>query len=509
MKTLRAALLSSLVAAALLSSALLAAAPVQPVTPDALPQVRAVLQMLHDLSGKYTLTGQHNYPAAGSRNSAFAARYIGRTPVIFASDWGFAKAGDQDSYLARPEIVQEAIRQWRRGCLVAMCWHAPPPTADEPVTFRPLPGSNPDKLQSVQGRLTDEQFRDLLTPGTPIYEHWCRQVDRVAGFLRQLQDAGVPVLWRPFHEMNGDWFWWGGRTGKYGTAALYRQLFNRFVHVDHLRNLIWVWNVDRVHNPHMEDAKYFPGINYVDVLALDVYQNDFAQSYYDRLVKLSQGKPLALAEVGNPPSPEILRRQPRWVYYATWVNMVRNTSHRQYDALLRDPRILNLEDPAYWRAMAPVRAAAGLPALHVALPPADFTGTWEFDGDRSDLGPMGGAFVPARLDVVERDHRLTIRSTRIIEYGPDQVTEQQLPLDGTPVKSDFVNSPEVTTARLSPDGRQLSLDANISPTWAPPGTRITVHDTWTLSEGGSVLTVKRTTDSSQGKQQQTLIYDRR
>ena len=221
-------------------------AAVQPVTPNASPEVRAVLQMLHDISGKYTLTGQHNYPNTRSRNSEFAAKYIGKTPAIFASDWGFAKAGDTDSYLARPDIVQEAIRQYRRGSLVAICWHAVPPTADEPVTFRPLPGSDPNRLASVQGRLTDDQFKDVLTPGTALYQHWCAQVDAIAVFLKQLQDAHVPVLWRPYHEMNGDWFWWGGRTGEHGTIALYRQLFDRLVNHHHLNNLIWVWSMDRV-----------------------------------------------------------------------------------------------------------------------------------------------------------------------------------------------------------------------------------------------------------------------
>jgi len=44
--------------------------------------------------------------------------------------------------------------------------------------------------------------------------------------------------------MNGNWFWWGGRPGKDGSAALYRQIYDRFVNVHHLDNLVWVWNVN-------------------------------------------------------------------------------------------------------------------------------------------------------------------------------------------------------------------------------------------------------------------------
>ena len=67
-----------------------------------------------------------------------------------------------------------------------------------------------------------------------------------AGF----QDAHVPVV-RPYHEMNGDWFWRGGRTGQYSTAALYRQLFDRLVNHHHLNNLIWVWSMV-AHRPAKE-----------------------------------------------------------------------------------------------------------------------------------------------------------------------------------------------------------------------------------------------------------------
>src|SRR6185503_20209418 len=92
----------------------------QPVTPNASPEARALLQLLHDISGKHTLTGQHNYPNTKSRNSEFAAKYLGKTPVIWGSDLGHAKAGDTDSYLARPDIVKEAIRQHQLGAIVAL-----------------------------------------------------------------------------------------------------------------------------------------------------------------------------------------------------------------------------------------------------------------------------------------------------------------------------------------------------------------------------------------------------
>ena len=483
---------------------------IKPATPNASPEVRALLEVLYATSDIYTLTGQHNYPATKSRNSQFAASYTGKTPAIFSSDWGHAKSGDSDSYLARPDIVQEAIRQHPLGALVTICWHAVPPTADEPITFRALPNADSKVLASVQGRLLDEQFKDVLTPGTALHQKWCAQVDAIALFLRQLEAAHVPVLWRPYHEMNGDWFWWGGRPGESGTVALYRQLFDRLVNHHHLTNLIWVWSVDRPAKPGMEHAKFFPGIDYVDVLALDVYGNDFAPAYYDSLVALSQGKPVTLGEVGNPPAPEILAQQPKWAYYVTWAGMVRNTTKKQYAALAKDPRILGLEDPAYAAAMAPYRKACGLPPIHFTPPPADFSGTWVLNEEKSALGRMGAAAAPARLDVVQLGDALTIRTTQIVEFADDRVTEEKLTLDGAESKSEFMNSPRVTAAHRSASSDQLVMESTVAFAWGPPGSKLTMKDTWTLLEDGKVLSIQRSGLSFRGEPQiLTLVFDRR
>ena len=321
------------------------------------------MQFIYSLSGKYTLMGQHNFPIEKDSDSRVAAAYIGKAPAIWSIDYGFAKAGDKDSYLVRAATVEEAKRQNKMGAIITMCWHAVPPTANEPVTFRPLRGADTNALASVQGRLTDQQFKDVLTPGTALNQHWTAQIDTIAYYLKQLQKARVAILFRPYHEMNGSWFWWGGRTGEYSTQALYRQLFDRLVNYHKLNNLIWVWSVDRPTKPGMEFSNFYPGNKYLDILALDVYGSDFKQDYYDKLNALSQGKPITLGEVGSPPTPEILNNQPKWSYWVIWAGMEHYTPKKQFDALVNDPRVLGLNDPEYIKAINPFRKTIGLPLL--------------------------------------------------------------------------------------------------------------------------------------------------
>jgi mannan endo-1,4-beta-mannosidase len=339
---------------------------VSPVTPNASPEAVALLNFICRISGRHTLTGQHNFPNTKDDSTQRARQVCGKAPAVFGQDFGFARPGDKDAAAARPEIVAECRRQHESGSIITLCWHAVPPTADEPVTFRPPRGqtaTNP--LTTVQGQLTDAQWNDLITPGTALHRRWCAQVDVIAGYLRQLQAARVPVLWRPYHEMNGEWFWWGGRRGDRGTTVLYRQLFDRLVHHHRLNNLIWVWSVDRPAAPGRQFADYFPGTNYFDIASLDVYRSDFRQSYYRDLLKLAAGKPMALAEVGPAPTIAVLERQPKWAWWMTWAGMGAGrgvVATNDLRTLVNNPRSWSRSDPAYIEAIAPIRAASGLPA---------------------------------------------------------------------------------------------------------------------------------------------------
>ena len=325
-----------------------------PVNPHASPEARALLGYLYSISGHYILTGQHNYPNTIANWTDRAYDFTGKYPAVFGQDFGFQGGADKDSTLARPALVEEAMRQYRNGAIVTFTWHAVRPTDDEPVTFH----------DSVQGHLSDFEWRELLTPGTDLYKRWCAQVDVIAGYLKQLRDAHIPVLWRPYHEVNGNWFWWGGRKGKDGSAALYRQLYDRFVNYHHLDNLVWVWNANAPGaggsgpGPY---ADYFPGLEYADVLSVDIY-GEFKQSFYDTLVALSAGKPVALGEVGGLPSPATLEEQPRYAWFMTWSEFIEMSNPLEaVRAVYDDARALSRDDPRLSEAMAAIRKMSPAP----------------------------------------------------------------------------------------------------------------------------------------------------
>lgn len=285
-----------------------AEAPLRPVTPEPSPEAVDLLQFLYSVSGKHTLVGQHCAPLLGSTRLVAAYKLTKHYPALFGQDFGFSAPGTWDGINFRQQLVDEAIRRHAEGFIITLMWHAVPPTQNEPVDFE----------TSIQSHLTDQQWQDLITPGTEINERWKSQVDVIAWHLRQLRDANVPVLWRPYHEMNGKWFWWGQKAGASGYQKLYRMLFDRLARFHRLNNLIWVFDADELRDGVDPYDAYFPGQYVVDVLATDIYQNGFARKDYDQLLTLAGDKPIALGEVGRVPPAEILRDQPRWTWFMNW-----------------------------------------------------------------------------------------------------------------------------------------------------------------------------------------------
>ncbi len=140
---------------------------------------------------------------------------------------------------------------------------------------------------------------DLYTPGNDAYDMWHADMDRKAGWLDELQDADVVVLWRPLHEMNGCWMWWCCRD-QTKFVNVWRHMFDYFTDTKGLNNLLWVYAPNR--GPVTYAAEYYyPGDDYVDIVGLDYYLDSgdldlIGERGWPELKAL--GKPMALTEFG-------------------------------------------------------------------------------------------------------------------------------------------------------------------------------------------------------------------
>jgi len=322
------------------------------VNPDASPRARKLLDFLYEIRGSYILSGQHNFISTDSKYSDLIKKETGRYPAVWGSDFSFCYEGDEPirflhcgplnlgdpdaiaSYEAlqsreveytglspdetRQALVNTVIDRHNEGFIITLMWHACPPGFGDCC--------DGDKIWAMEDGLTQQQWEELTTEGSVLNNAWKAQADSIAFYLKQLRDAGVPVLWRPYHEMNGVWFWWGNHKGENGFRKLWIMMYDYFVNHHKLNNLIWVWNANAPRDIPGDEAyayeDFWPGSEYVDVLAVDVNRDDWKQSHYDDLVKLGGGKPVAIGGATPPPGLEVLELQPGWTWFMHWGNLV-------------------------------------------------------------------------------------------------------------------------------------------------------------------------------------------
>lgn len=281
-----------------------------PVTPNASNEAKDLLGVIYNNSGKTTFAGQHCYPLFSDIYMERADNLTGSHPVIFGQDFGYSKANSLDGINFRQRVVDNAIKWHAKGAIITLMWHAVPPTNKE--FFTEWKGEN-----CIQSKLTDKQWNDLFTEGSEINSNWKSQVDVIAYFLKQLQYENIPVIWRPYHEMNGDWFWWGYNGKNY--VKLYQMLFDRLVNYHKINNLIWVFNANELGSPNVKGYDdFYPGDKYIDILASDFYSSNYKGKDYELLLKLGNGKPVAIGECGKMPTPELLKNQPKWSWFMCW-----------------------------------------------------------------------------------------------------------------------------------------------------------------------------------------------
>lgn len=286
----------------------------EPVTKNASAEAKQLLNYIYSLDGKL-LAGQHSYNRNPEEFYNMAQEIGGDYPAIWGCD--FYWSGGEDPSQG---VVDAAIQKHKEGAIVTLMWHVGKPDDTAPFKW----------ATSVQDEVTDAQWKELVTPGTDLYKKWLVHVDHVAASLKQLQEANVPVLWRPYHEMNGVWFWWGDKKGPDGYAKLWKNLYDRLVNYHHLTNLIWVWNANGPRDIPQDEAfayvDFYPGAEYVDILATDVYHNDYEQKDYEELLALAAGKPIALGEVGQLPKVNVLEAQPKWSWFMVWSNWLQTAN---------------------------------------------------------------------------------------------------------------------------------------------------------------------------------------
>lgn len=287
----------------------------QPVNPNATKEARDLMAFLRSVYGQKILSGQVDDKYLQYIKDATG----GKEPAIMGYDFNGicpSQGGNNDA--------NKAIRWVReRKGIAQFQWHWISPDAN---------GDFYTKNYNLANALADTN--------SSSYKNLIRDIDLAAVQIKKLQDAGVPILWRPLHEAEGGWFWWG-MSGGTACKKLWRLMYDRYTNYHKLNNLIWVWN-----SYGLTKENWYPGDDVVDIIAWDYPDysiNGGSWSQYQRLFGQS-GKMFGIGEDGKLTDPAVLANQP-WLYFLTWAYMIQDNNTKDWiNKVYNDPRVLTLSD---------------------------------------------------------------------------------------------------------------------------------------------------------------------
>jgi len=292
------------------------------VNPNASNDTKALMSFLVDTYGQKIIAGAQN-----SESATWLNENIGKEPAVLSLDL-MDYSPSRVEFGASTNDVEEAIDWFQKGGIVSLCWHWNAP--------KDLINEEPDKLWwsgfYTKATTFDVEYA-MNHPESEDYQLIIRDLDAIAKQLKRLQDAGAPVLWRPLHEAEGGWFWWGAK-GPEPLKKLWKLMYDRFTNYHDLNNLIWVWTAD----DGQESPEWYPGDQYVDIIGADIYLDSHNYSpstakFYN-LVDMYPGKLVAMTEDGTIPDPELLQKEAaRWSWFSSW----------SVDLLLRDNTLEHIE----------------------------------------------------------------------------------------------------------------------------------------------------------------------
>jgi len=299
----------------------------------------------------------------------------GEYPALGGFDMLFAAGGHSDEGWFRgytDNNLRMANQLWKLGGIPSFTWHWK--VGKDTVFYVKSNGfKNAGCTNGVQGTSADNScfnytkaFSDsscsVVNPSSAEYKAMMTDIDSISKHFLKLQDSGVAAVWRPLHEAAGGWFWWG-IGGSTCYKSLYRLLYDRMVKGNGVKNLIWVWNIERDpaigYDVSALNPAWYPGADVVDVIGVDIYNNANDQksniNSFSKIVNVMGSKKL-LAMTENGPIPDVDSMATDgavWSWWMPWYNTwsggyLNQTADNVWSKNLKDSRIISLSKMPGW-----------------------------------------------------------------------------------------------------------------------------------------------------------------
>ncbi|MBR6842045.1 MAG: hypothetical protein IKM77_07090, partial [Prevotella sp.] len=305
---------------------------------DASEETKKLFNVLKDLYGKKIISGVVANVDWNTKEAENVYNWTGKWPALNVYDFinlHASKDVNSEGWLDYSDITT-AKNWWKEGGIVGAMWHWQV-KANNGTDYTCTPGTAANE--------TSFDASKVYVDGTDENTLAKQQLDQLCGYLKKMQDAGIPVVWRPLHEGSGNveqyaggtaWFWWGAK-GADVYKQLWQWMYNYMVKTKGLNNLIWVWT------SQTKDNNWYPGDAYVDIIGRDNYGATAATlaTEYEALKDTYPNKMITLSECGNSETAEMAKLSSiwdagsRWSWFMTWYDGAYNdgtsSTHKHAD----------------------------------------------------------------------------------------------------------------------------------------------------------------------------------
>ncbi|MDE6665988.1 MAG: glycoside hydrolase, partial [Ruminococcus sp.] len=328
------------------SSTPIVATQTTPVDPKATAETKNLMSYLASVYGEHIISGQQEIYSGGPHGFEQEFEYLNDTTGHYPAIRGFDFLNCANILYGSEDGTVDRMIDWvkNKNGIATASWHITVPKemknykVGDKIDWGSATYSVWQEGSNNTIPATDFVTSNVLKEGTVEREYYLTALKALAEQLQKLQDADVPLIFRPLHEAEGgggeagSWFWWG-KEGSKVYKELWKLTYDTLVNEYGLHNLIWEWNSYNF----TTSADWYPGDEYVDIIGYDKYnctqyleENNWQPSlkhddsaisstFYGIMEKYNNAKMVAMAENDCFSTVENLTiERAGWLYFCTW-----------------------------------------------------------------------------------------------------------------------------------------------------------------------------------------------
>lgn len=465
---------------------------VQPVLTDsqATPETQLLMNYLTEVYGNHIISGQQEIYGGGNDGDTelefdWIHNLTGKYPAIRGFDFM-----NYNPLYGWEDGTTDRMIDWvnNREGIATASWHI-----NVPRNFTTYQLGDQVDWKEATYKPTETNFNtaNAVIPGTKEYQYVMSTIDDLAEQLLILQDNNVPILFRPYHEAEGNgglngegaWFWWAS-AGADVYKQLWDMLYTELTETYGLHNLIWTYN-SYVYNT---SPAWYPGDDQVDIVGYDKYNTiynrndglsgvpneDAITSIFYQLVDLTDGKKMvAMTENDTVPSVQNLTEEKSgWLYFCPWYGEHLMSSAFNYPATLKtlyqSDYVITLDELPNLKVNNPTSNASLTPTTvefdkHTPNP-SDKAITVNFNGNRLTGLRIGTSALTANQDYTLSGSTLLLKKEFLagLSVGEHSIVFDFNQGQDPVLKVKIVDSTPSTSAVISPVNTAFDKAANLA-----------------------------------------------